>query len=134
MHVRNLGEQRAAYISPLASSEAAEIAYTNHTDYPITALDQPFLMWSAVNRVTRTGQVLGSDQRSTVYDALESMTIHAAYQYREEERKGSLEPGKLADIVVLSDNPLTIDPMKIKDIEVLATYKEGNQVYAKTED
>ena len=134
VHVRNLGEQRAAYISPLASSEAAEITYTNHTDYPITALDQPFLMWSAVNRVTRTGQVLGSDQRSTVYDALESMTIHAAYQYREEERKGSLEPGKLADIVILSDNPLTIDPMKIKDIEVLANYKEGNQVYAKTED
>jgi predicted amidohydrolase YtcJ len=134
VHVRNLGMERAAYISPLVSSEESGVTYTNHTDYPITALDQSFLLWSAVNRVSRSGQVLGSDQRSKVYDALEAMTIHAAYQYREEDRKGSLEPGKLGDLVILSDNPLDIDPMKLKDIEVLATYKEGQEVYAKTEE
>ncbi len=131
VHVNNLGMDRASYTSPIASSVVADITYTNHTDYPITALDQPFLLWSAVNRVSRSGQIIGPNQRSTVYDALKAMTIHAAYQYREENIKGSLEPGKLADLVILSDNPLTIDPIEIKDIEIMATYKEGREVYVK---
>ena len=129
VHVNNLGMDRAAYTSPIVSTVAADITYTNHTDYPITALDQPFLLWSAVNRVSRSGQVIGPEQRSSVYDALKALTIHAAYQYREEDIKGSLEPGKLADLVILSDNPLKIDPMQIKDIEIMATYKEGQEVY-----
>ena len=129
VHVNNLGMDRAAYTSPIVSTVAADITYTNHTDYPITALDQPFLLWSAVNRVSRSGQVIGPEQRSSVYDALQALTIHAAYQYREEDIKGSLEPGKLADLVILSDNPLKIDPMQIKDIEIMATYKEGQEVY-----
>ena len=129
VHVNNLGMDRAAYTSPIASTVDADITYTNHTDYPITALDQPFLLWSAVNRVSRSGQVIGPEQRSSVYDALQALTIHAAYQYREEDIKGSLEPGKLADLVILSDNPLNIDPMQIKDIEIMATYKEGQEVY-----
>ena len=129
MHVNNLGMDRASYTSPIASTVDADITYTNHTDYPITALDQPFLLWSAVNRVSRSGQVIGPEQRSSVYDALQALTIHAAYQYREEDIKGSLEPGKLADLVILSDNPLKIDPMQIKDIEIMATYKEGQEVY-----
>jgi len=134
VHVRNLGMNRASYTSPLASSQASEITYTNHTDYPITALDQPFLLWSAVNRISRSGQIIGPDQRSDVYDALAAMTIHAAYQYREEDIKGSLEPGKLADLVILSDNPLKVEPMEIKDIEIMATYKEGREVYVKGEE
>ena len=129
VHVNNLGMDRAAYTSPIASTVDADITYTNHTDYPITALDQPFLLWSAVNRVSRSGQVIGPEQRSSVYDALQALTIHAAYQYREEDIKGSLEVGKLADMVILSDNPLKIDPMQIKDIEIMATYKEGQEVY-----
>ena len=64
-----------------------------------------------------------------MYDALKALTLHAAYQYREEDIKGSLEVGKLADMVILSDNPLKIDPMQIKDIEIMATYKEGQEVY-----
>ena len=133
VHVQNLGIDRASYTSPIASSAEAGITFTNHTDYPITALDQPFLLWSAVNRISRAGDVIGTDQRSSVYQALLAMTIYAAYQYREEDIKGSLEPGKLADMVILSDNPMSIDPLQLKDIEILATYKEGELVYSKGE-
>ncbi|HEB83051.1 MAG TPA: amidohydrolase, partial [Gammaproteobacteria bacterium] len=65
----------------------------------------------------------------SVMDALKASTINAAYQLKEEKIKGSIEPGKLADFVVLSDNPLNIDPMKLKDIKVLETIKEGQTVY-----
>jgi predicted amidohydrolase YtcJ len=62
-------------------------------------------------------------------DALKAITSHAAWQYFEEDRKGSIERGKLADLVILSDNPLKVEPMKIKDIRELETIKEGKTVY-----
>lgn len=86
---------------------------------------------SCVNRVTSTGHVLGPDERIPVLDALRSYTINAAYQNFEEDIKGSLESGKLADLVILSENPLECDPDKIKDIEVLETIIGGNTVYKK---
>jgi len=73
--------------------------------------------------------VLGPDQRITAEEGLKSITIWGAYQHFEEKQKGSLEPGKLADMVVLSDDPLKVDPMKIADIKVLQTIKEGVSVY-----
>jgi len=88
------------------------------------------LMWASVNRITRSGQVLGADQRITPEQALRSITLNAAHQYFEESDKGSITPGKLADMVVLSQNPLTVDPLTIKDIQVLATYKEGKKVFS----
>jgi len=62
-------------------------------------------------------------------EALQAITINAARQYGEESSKGSLEPGKLADLVILSDNPITVDPMLIKDIQVVETIKEGETIY-----
>jgi hypothetical protein len=62
-------------------------------------------------------------------DALKSITINAAYQHFEEQSKGSLEPGKLADFVILDKNPLKVDPMAIKDIKVVETIKEGRSIY-----
>jgi predicted amidohydrolase YtcJ len=87
------------------------------------------LVWTAVNRVTRSDEVLGPQQRISVLDALKGITLYAAYQNFEEEIKGSIEPGKLADLVILSKNPLNVDPMTIVDIQVLATIKEGERVY-----
>ena len=86
-------------------------------------------VWSAVNRVSRKGVVVGADQRIGVYDALKAITINAAYEYFEENEKGSIKPGKRADLVILSDNPLKVDPMAIKDIKVLETIKDGVTVY-----
>jgi predicted amidohydrolase YtcJ len=86
-------------------------------------------MWSAVNRMSREGYVVGEDQRITPMEALKSQTIWAAEQYDEADRRGSLEPGKIADLVILSDNPLTVEPMAIKDIKVLETIKDGKTIY-----
>jgi len=88
-----------------------------------------WVMWSAVNRVTRSGVVLGPDQRVSPLDALKCMTLYAAMQYGEQDDKGSLEPGKLADLVILDRNPLEGDPMAIHRIRVLETVKEGKTVY-----
>ena len=102
---------------------------TNHTDFNVSPLDQMFVVWSAVNRVSRGGEVICPDQRVTPMEALKAITINAAYQYFEEKSKGSLEPGKLADLVILDGNPLKVDPMKIKDIKVIETIKEGKTIY-----
>jgi predicted amidohydrolase YtcJ len=75
---------------------------------------------------------LGPDEKIKPIDALKAITINAAYQYHEEDRKGSIKVGKLADLVILDQNPLTIDPLKIKDIKVLETIKEGKSVYTRT--
>jgi predicted amidohydrolase YtcJ len=92
-------------------------------------VDQLLLILAAVNRATLSGEVLGAGQKVSVMDALKCSTINAAYQYFEEGKKGSIEPGKPADFVVLSKNPLKIDPLKIKDIQVVESIKEGLSVY-----
>jgi predicted amidohydrolase YtcJ len=130
-HVANLGEERAFFLSPIHTAESMGIIYTNHTDYTITPINQLFTVWSAVNRLSRSGKVIGINERATVYQGLKAITINGAYQYFEEKTKGSLKEGKLADLVILDENPLKVDKMKIKDILVLETIKEGESVYKK---
>nr|WP_304529190.1 amidohydrolase family protein [Flavobacterium sp. 9] len=72
---------------------------------------------------------MGPDERISPYDALRSITIWAAYQYFEENSKGSIKEDKLADFVILDNNPLKVDPKKIIDIKVLETIKEGKTVF-----
>ena len=128
-HKENRGPEQAAYISPVRDAIDAGLYPTNHTDFYVAPLDQLFMMWSAVNRMSREGEVVGPDQRITPIEALKSQTIWAAEQYDEQDRRGSLEPGKIADLVILSDNPLEVEPMAIKDIQVLETIKEGETIY-----
>ena len=131
VHLENLGEERASFLSPMKTSMDMGIVCTNHTDFIVTPLNQLFLTWTAVNRTTRSGKVLGEAERLSPWEALKCITINSAYQHKTEKIKGSIAVGKLADFVVLSDNPLTIDPMKIKDIEVLKTIKEGKVIFEK---
>lgn len=126
-----LGEPRASRISPLNSTEARGIPFTIHNDAPVVPPDMMRLMWSAVNRTTRTGKTLGPEQRVSPLQALKAMTKYAAYQYFEESQKGTIEVGKLADFTVLSDDPLRVQPSEIKDIKVLETIKEGVTVYSR---
>jgi adenine deaminase len=63
--------------------------------------------------------------------ALKAQTIWSAYQHFEEKTKGSIEAGKLADLVILDQNPMTVDPLTIAQIKVLETIKEGTTVYAR---
>ena len=86
-------------------------------------------VWCAVNRISRGGQVIGEDQKVSVYDALKAVTIDAAYAYFEEDSKGSIKEGKRADLVILDRNPMDTDPMELKDIRVLETIKDGKSIY-----
>lgn len=130
VHIANRGREQAEFISPLRSARSLGIHCTNHTDFNVSPLDQLFTIHTAVNRTTRSGAVLGADERVTPLEALEAVTIDGARQYREEHAKGSIEVGKLADLVILSDNPLTVAPETIKEIRVLQTIKEGRTIHA----
>ena len=128
------GPVRGAAISPAASALAAGARFTIHNDAPVVPPRGTFLLWTAVNRLTRSGQVLGPDERLTPAQALRAMTIEAAHQAFEEDRKGSLEVGKLADLVILSANPLAVAPESIREIEVVETIKQGRTVWARNEE
>lgn len=126
-----VGDSAAMRISPIKSAVRRGMMPTSHTDAPVALPNLMVVMWATVNRTSRSGTVIGPEERLTPYEALQSMTIWSARQHFEEQRKGSLAPGKLADLVVLSANPLRIDPMGIKDIVVLETIKEGATVYTR---
>ena len=132
-HIANRGREQAAYISPMRDAIDKGLVPTNHTDFVVAPLDQMFMMWSAVNRLSRGGQMIGADQRVAPLEALKAMTINVAHQYGEQASKGSLEVGKRADLVVLEQNPLKVDPMKIKDIKVVETIKDGQSIYKRSE-
>jgi predicted amidohydrolase YtcJ len=127
-HVKNRGKGQAYFISPMHSAYAAGLRPTNHTDYAVAPISQLLTMWTAVNRVSRSGEVIGPDERATPLQALQAITINVAYEYGEEASKGSLEPGKLVDLVILDRNPLKVDPLAIKDIRVVSTIKEGRRL------
>lgn len=129
IHLKNLGAVRGARISPVKSALERGLIYNFHQDTPVTKPDMLHSVWCAVNRVTRKGQPIGQEQCINVYEALQAVTINAAYAYKEEDQKGTLEAGKLADMVILDANPLKADKKCIKDIVVLETIKEGKTVY-----
>ncbi len=128
-HVLNRGKEQAFFESPMRAAIDKGLRPTNHTDFVVAPLDQMFVIWTAVNRISRGGVVIGPDQRVTPMEALKAITINAAYQYSEQSSKGSIEPGKLADLVILSGNPLTVPADSIKDIKVVETIKEGKSIY-----
>jgi len=128
-HLANLGEERASFLSPMKTTMDMGITCTNHTDFAVTPIDQLFLLWTAVNRVTRSGKILGEAERLSPYEGLKAITINSAYQHKQEHLKGSIKVGKLADFVILKENPLTVAAEKLKDIIVLETIKEGEMIY-----
>lgn len=129
VHLRNLGKKRAERISPVCSAKEKGLIYNFHLDTPVLKPNILQAVWCAVNRVTRNGRVLGESQKVSVYDALKAVTCNAAYAYHEETKKGTLEIGKLADFVILSQNPLKVNPMKIIDVQVLQTIKRNKVLY-----
>lgn len=131
-HIANRGKEQAMYISPMRDAINIGLRPTNHTDFYVAPIDQMFMLWSAVNRISRAGEVIGADQKVTPYEALQAMTINVARQYSEEDSKGSLTAGKRADLVILDKNPLKADPMTIKDIKVMETIKDGKTIYVKS--
>ncbi|MBL9176052.1 MAG: amidohydrolase [Verrucomicrobiales bacterium] len=128
-HVQQRGREQAYFLSPLKSALDRGIVFANHTDFNVAPVDQLFVVWTAVNRLSREGEVIGPAERISPYEALKALTVNPAYWYREERSKGTLEAGKLADLVILDRNPLTVEPMDIRNIKVVETLKEGKTIY-----
>ncbi len=131
IHLKNFGKERAENISNAKAAIENKIPFTFHQDTPVIMPEMLKAIWCATTRKTKGGKVLGEENTISVYEALKAITINAAYQYFEEDKKGSIKEGKLADFVVLSENPLKVYKDEIKDIKVLETYKEGNLIYKK---
>lgn len=129
IHLANLGKERAMRISPAGEAQRLGLPFTFHQDSPVLAPDMLDTIWCAVNRQTKAGVSLDASEKVSVWEALKAVTINAAYQYFEENEKGSIAPNKLADFVVLSDNPLNMPVEAIRGIKVLATIKEGKCLY-----
>ena len=129
VHVENLGVPRAHFLSPLRSASDRGIRFTNHSDYAVTPLDPMFMLWTATERESRSGEVIGPEERISIAEALRALTIDSAYAYFEEDSKGSIEAGKLADFVILDRNPLDATGVELRDIRVLETIKEGETVW-----
>ena len=129
IHIQNFGKERADNISPAMAAQQKGIPFTFHQDAPVIQPNMMETIWCAVNRKTRGGVQLGETQRISVADALKAVTLHAAYQYGEEAKKGSIAPGKLADFVLLEENPLETAEEKLKQIKVLQTIFRGKTIY-----
>ena len=128
-HDQVFGPERAQNISPIGWALEKGITFTLHQDPPVKMPNQILAIHNAVNRKTESGRVLGEHQRIPVMEAIKAVTINGAYQYFEEDKKGSIEAGKLADLVILDKNPLTVDPQDIENIKVVETIKEGNTIF-----
>jgi predicted amidohydrolase YtcJ len=124
------GAERAAQAMAAMTMERSAIPFSFSHDAPVSP--QPWilpLIDAGVNRRTASGQVIGPEQRVSPYLGLRAVTAYAAWQIKEEKNKGSLEVGKLADLVILERNPLKVDPTTIKTIAVLETIKEGRTIF-----
>ncbi len=130
-HIENFGWSRASKISPAHSAWLLNLPFTFHQDTPVLPPDMLQTIWCAVNRKTKSGLTLGEEERLGTLEAIQAVTINAAYQYGEEKTKGSLSPGKHADFVLLDQNPLTTPPADLNHISVLQTYHLGQLVYKK---
>ena len=128
-HRLSFGDERAGFISPVRATINRDIPFTVHNDSPIVPPDMMRLVSITVNRQTRSGYILGPEQRATVMEALYAITLGAAYQYFEEDEKGSITSGKRADLVILETNPLAVDPAQLADVKIAETFARGVSVY-----
>ena len=126
-----IGQERTDEILPLKSAENNSLIFSIHADQPMFESNPLSLLHTAVNRKTRYGNLFGKSNKIGVEQGLKSLTINAAWQIKMENKIGSIKPGKYADFVILDQNPMMVDPEKIKDIHVLQTIVNGNIVYKK---
>ncbi|AFO93456.1 amidohydrolase (plasmid) [Phaeobacter inhibens] len=123
-----LGPERAERISPAGSAERCGVRFTIHNDAAVTPTRPIHLAHCAVDRMTSTGRLLGADQRISVLSALRAQTIDAAWQVFQEDTRGSIEAGKLADFAILNQNPIET-PQDILGTQVVQTIRRGVSVF-----
>ena len=130
-YMQIVGPEQANQISPMRSILNTGLHATSHTDAPVALPNLMQVVWATVNRTSRSGVVIGADERVTPYEAMKMITIWGAEQFGEQASKGSIAVGKEADLVVLSDNPVTMDPTRINEVVVLETIKDGKTVWSR---
>ena len=131
IHVKNFGLDRAGRISPAGSALAWGIPFTFHQDSPVIPPDMLETIWCACVRKTKTGRVLGAEERIPVEAALRAVTQTAALQYGLERELGTLRPGKRADFVLLSGDPLRTPPEELKKLQVERTIQRGRTIWSR---
>ena len=131
IHVKNFGLDRAGRISPAGSALAQGIPFTFHQDSPVIPPDMLETIWCACVRKTKTGRVLGAEERIPVEAALRAVTQTAALQYGLERELGTLRPGKRADFVLLSGDPLRTPPEELKKLQVERTIRCGRTIWSR---
>jgi hypothetical protein len=138
MHTFYWGDwHRDHTVGPLAADDMSPTGWVmqrgmrfgTHHDAPVAFPDSMRVLDATVTRRSRSGDILGPRHRVPVEVALKAMTIWPAWQHFEEDRKGSLAPGKLADLVVLSGDPTAIDPERLDTLRVERTIKEDRVIY-----
>lgn len=120
-----VGAERSHAMVRMGDLTKEGVNFSLHSDIPMAPGQPLFLMWCAVNRISLNGNVIAPEQSITAEQALRGVTINAAYSMHLEGTLGTLTMGKIANITILKDNPLTVNPVEIKDIEVVATIHEG---------
>ena len=130
-HKQIIGDELGNKISPTRTALNKGLRVTIHTDAPVALPNLMRMVGITVERKSRSGKLIGAGEKLTPYEALKGITEWSAYQHFEENKKGTIENGKLADLVILDKNPLKIAEKDIKDIVVLETIKEGISVYKK---
>jgi predicted amidohydrolase YtcJ len=128
-HKQIIGDSLGNKISPTRTALNKGLRITIHTDAPVALPNLMRMVWTAVNRTSRSGKIIGDGEQLSPYEAMKCLTEWSAYQHFEEGKKGTLTKGKLADLVVLDKNPLKVVPDDIKDIVVMETIKEGKSIY-----
>lgn len=132
LHEAIVGPERASRFMPMNSAKHLGQRFSLHTDSPSSPLDIFHAMQTAVTRSTQSGNyILGPDEQISVDDAIKAVTINAAWQIFEEESRGSIEIGKLADFTIVSQNIRKIPPENWTEIKIIDTYLEGNRVVHK---
>jgi predicted amidohydrolase YtcJ len=127
------GQERSAMALASRTFLRSGLPFTFSHDAPVTPVPSILALVDAgVNRISASGKVVGPEETVPPYHALRAVTAMAAYQLKEETSKGTLEAGKLADLVILEKNPLKVETTTIKDIAVLETIKEGKTVYTRS--
>ncbi|MGO1765867.1 MAG: amidohydrolase, partial [Advenella sp.] len=120
-----MGPERANRLNAAATALASGVPISLHSDAPVTPIAPLFTAWCAVNRMTASGRILGEENRISVQQALHAMTLGAAYTLKLDDQIGSIETGKQADFAILEEDPLAVDPLRLKDIRIWGTVLAG---------
>ena len=129
---QGVGYERSQEMVRLGDLVRSDIPLSLHSDMPMAPASPLVLMDAAVNRINYANKVAGPNQRIDLLTALKGITLNSAYTLGIESEYGSITPGKYANMTILSDNPLTINPLKIKDINIIGTIEEGRSFIKKS--